>query len=71
MDRVVIRLGATLLLSVTLAILASGCGGSDTSAEEESASDICTAVSGWQDQVQQSTDEAREALQSPGSGRSP
>jgi septal ring factor EnvC (AmiA/AmiB activator) len=68
MDCVVTRLGATLLLSAMLAVLAAGCGGSDTSAEEEWAGDICTAVSGWQDQVQQSTDEAREALQSPGSG---
>jgi hypothetical protein len=68
MDRIVIRLGATLLLFATLAILAAGCGGSDTSAEEEWAGDICTAVSGWQDQVEQATDEAREALQSPGSG---
>ena len=68
MDSVVIRLGGTLVLSATLAILAAGCGGGGTSAEEEWASDICSAVSGWQDQVQQSTDEAREALQSPGSG---
>jgi hypothetical protein len=67
MDRVVIRLGATLVLTAMLAILAAGCGG-ETSAEEEWAGDICTAVGGWQDQVQKSTDEAREALQSPGAG---
>jgi hypothetical protein len=67
MDRVVIRLGATLVLSATLAFLAAGCGG-ETSAEEEWVGDICTAVSGWQDQVEQSTDAAREALQSPGAG---
>ena len=67
MDRVVIRLGATLVLSATLAFLAAGCGG-ETSAEEEWAGDICTAVSGWQDQVEQSTDDVREALQSPGAG---
>ena len=63
-----LRLGATLVLSATLAILSAGCGGSDTSAEEQWAGDVCTAVSGWQDQVEQSSNDAREALQSPGAG---
>jgi hypothetical protein len=63
----VIRLGATLVLSATLATLFVGCGGG-TSAEEEWAGDMCTAVSGWQDQVRQSSDDASEALQSPGAG---
>ena len=67
MDPSVIRLGATLVLSAMLAILSAGCGG-DTSAEEEWAGDICTAVGGWQDQVEQSSSDAREALQSPGAG---
>ena len=40
----------------------------ESSAEEEWAGDVCSAVSGWQDKVEQSTNEAREALQSPGSG---
>lgn len=62
-----IRLGATLVLSASLAILGAGCGG-DTSAEEEWAGDVCSAVSSWQDQVEQSSDDVREALQSPGAG---
>ena len=62
-----IRLGATLVLSATLAILAAGCGGG-TSAEEEWAGDVCTAVSGWQDQVEKSADDVSEQLQSPGAG---
>ena len=67
MDRVLIRLGATLVLSAMLAILAAGCGG-ETSAEEEWAGDMCTAVGGWQDQVEQSADDVTEQLQSPGAG---
>ena len=67
MDRVVIRLGLTLVLSATLAILSAGCGG-ETSAEEEWAGDLCTAVSDWQDQVEQSADDVSEQLQSPGAG---
>ena len=62
-----IRLGATVVLSATLAILSAGCGGG-ASAEEEWAGDVCTAVSGWQDQVGQSSDNAKQELQSPGTG---
>ena len=67
MDRVVIRLRATLVLSATLAILAAGCGG-ETSAEEEWAGDLCTAVSDWRNQVEQSADDVSGQLQSPGAG---
>jgi hypothetical protein len=66
----VIRLGSTLVLSATLAVISAGCGGG-TSAEEEWTGDMCTAVSGWQDQVRQSSDDAREELQSPGAGTRP
>jgi len=64
----VIRLAATLVLSATLAILGAGCGGSDTSAEEEWAGDVCSAVSDWEDQVKQSADDVTEQLKSPGTG---
>jgi septal ring factor EnvC (AmiA/AmiB activator) len=62
-----LRRAAILVLSAALAILAAGCGG-DASAEEEWAGDVCSAVSDWQDQVEQTTDDVREALQSPGAG---
>jgi hypothetical protein len=62
-----LRLAAILVLSAALAILAAGCGG-DASAEEEWAGDICTTVSDWQDQVEQSSDDVREAVRSPGAG---
>jgi septal ring factor EnvC (AmiA/AmiB activator) len=62
-----LRLAATVLLSAVLAILAAGCGG-DASAEEEWAGDICSTVSDWQDKVEQSAADVREAVQSPGAG---
>ena len=61
------RLAAILVLSAALAILAAGCGG-DASAEEEWAGDVCSAVGDWQDEVEQTADDVREALQSPGAG---
>lgn len=60
-----IRLGATLVLFATLAILAAGCG---ASAEEEWAADVCSAVSEWQNQVEESAGDVSEQLQSPGAG---
>ena len=63
----VLRLAATVVVSATFAILGAGCGG-DTSAEEEWAGDVCSSVSNWQDQARQSTEDVREALQSPGAG---
>jgi chromosome segregation ATPase len=60
------RLGAALVLTVTLAFAAAGCGGSEPSAEEEWAGDVCSSVSDWQDQIQQSATDIREQIRSPG-----
>ena len=57
---------APRLAAVCVVLALAGCGGGGASAEEEWAGDVCTAVSGWQDQVEKATNEAREALQSPG-----
>ena len=62
-----VRLGATLALTATLAIVAAGCGG-EASAEEKWAGDICSALGGWQDQVEQSSNDAKDELQSPDAG---
>jgi hypothetical protein len=60
------RLGAALVLTVTLAFAAAGCGGSDPSAEEEWAGDVCSSLSEWQDQIEQSATDIREQIRSPG-----
>ena len=59
------RLPASVIaLSVTVALAAAGCGG-ETSAEEEWAGTVCTDISGWKDQIQETTDDMRAELQSP------
>jgi septation ring formation regulator EzrA len=60
------RLGAALILTALLAFAAAGCGGSDPSATEDWAGDVCSAVSDWQDQIEKSAADIREQLQSPG-----
>jgi hypothetical protein len=60
------RLGPVLILTATLAFAAAGCGGSEPSASEEWAGDVCSAVGDWQDQLEQSASEIREQIQSPG-----
>jgi hypothetical protein len=62
------RFGAAALLTATLAIAAAGCGGSEPSAAEDWAGDVCSAVGGWQDQIEQSAADIREQIQSPGAG---
>jgi hypothetical protein len=59
------RLGAALLLTATLAFAAAGCGGSDPSATEEWAGDVCSSVGDWQDQLEQSASDIREQIRSP------
>ena len=60
------RLGAALILMTVLAFAAAGCGGSEPSASEEWAGDVCSAVGDWQDQIEQSAADIREQVQSPG-----
>lgn len=61
------RLGTALLLTVTLAFAAVGCGGGGgPSAEEEWAGDVCSSLGEWQDQIEQSAADIREQVQSPG-----
>jgi hypothetical protein len=62
----VTRLGAALILTTVLAFAAAGCGGSEPSASEEWAGDVCSAVGDWQDQIEQSAADIREQVQSPG-----
>jgi hypothetical protein len=60
------RFGAALILTTVLAFAAAGCGGSEPSASEEWAGDVCSAVGDWQDQIEQSAADIREQVQSPG-----
>lgn len=54
-------------LVVVLAV--SGCGGSDTSAAEGWASDVCSSVSTWKTSIQQITTDAANAIAKPGATR--
>lgn len=60
------RLGAILILTATLAFAAAGCGGSEPTATEDWAGDVCSAVGDWQDQLEQSASDIRDQVQSPG-----
>ena len=60
------HLGAALALTATLAFAAAGCGGSEPSASEQWAGDVCSAVGDWQDQIEKSASDIREHIQSPG-----
>lgn len=60
------RFGAALILTTVLAFAAAGCGGSEPSASEEWAGDVCSEVGDWQDQIEQSAADIREQVQSPG-----
>jgi ABC-type transporter Mla subunit MlaD len=66
MELPVKRLGAALILTTLLAFTAAGCGGSEPSATEEWAGDVCSAIGDWQDQLEQSAAGIREQIQSPG-----
>jgi ABC-type transporter Mla subunit MlaD len=59
------RLASALVLTATLAFVAAGCG---QSPEEKWASSVCTDIGNWKSQVQKSTNEIRDKLQSPQAG---
>ena len=58
------RLASVLALSATLAVFVAACGG-DESPEEEWAGSVCSEISDWKGQIEQSTDAVREELQAP------
>jgi hypothetical protein len=58
------RLAAILALVATLAVVAAGCGGSE-SAEEKWAGSVCTELGDWEDQVKENGDNVQKELQSP------
>jgi uncharacterized phage infection (PIP) family protein YhgE len=60
------RTGAVLILLAMLAFAAASCGGSEPSATEDWAGDVCSAVGDWQDQLEQSASDISEQIQSPG-----
>jgi hypothetical protein len=64
MSRRVRGLAAILALSAVLAVVAAGCGGSE-SAEEKWAGNVCTEVGDWEDQLKENADNVQEELQSP------
>ena len=53
-----------MLLAVTLAFAAAGCGG-DSSESEQWASSVCSTVSDWQGKIEQAAQEVQTELQSP------
>ena len=61
-------LASALLSSVVLSFGAAGCGGSDTSAAESWADDVCTSIDDWKGEVRQAGDDIRAELRSPSTG---
>jgi hypothetical protein len=61
---VVGRIVVTFALLAMLAVVAVGCGGSE-SAEEKWAGNVCTEVGDWEDQLKENADNVQEELQSP------
>lgn len=59
-----------LALSLTvLTVAVAGCGGSESSAAEGWASDVCSAIGTWKTNVQKITTDATNALTEPGATR--
>jgi septal ring factor EnvC (AmiA/AmiB activator) len=63
-----VKLGIALLV-VMLSFAAAGCGDSGGNSEAEQwASSVCSTVSDWQGEIEQSAQDVQAALQSPGAG---
>jgi hypothetical protein len=63
-----VRLVASaVVVSAVLAFVAAGCGGGQSS-EEKWASNVCTALGTWKQQIQKEVNDARSKLQSPSAG---
>jgi hypothetical protein len=61
------RFVSVVAASVTLGLIAGGCGGS-TSSEEKWADSVCSDIATWQSQIKTSTNDVKAELQSPQSG---
>ena len=56
------------ILAAALALAGAGCGGTNQSAEEQWANDVCTPMLNWNQQINQLYSDAKSAVSSPQPG---
>jgi hypothetical protein len=56
------------ILTAALAFAVAGCGGTNQSAEEQWANDVCTPVLNWNKQIKQLASDAKSEVSSPQAG---